>query len=107
MIRSGTVSLPYYDPMTGVMGTWDLGAGTGLRSYVSPDIPLATWGGAPFSSPPNVVLSLAGIEATGGKVRVFLTPQNVQAEEFNIRVEVSDDCTLSSLLVTWLATDAV
>lgn len=91
MIKSGTIKLPYDDPMTGVMGTWDLDTGTPLRSYLSPDIPLVPLGGTPFCSPPNVVVSLAGIEATGGPARVFLRTQNVQAEEFNIYVEVSDD----------------
>ncbi len=50
---------------------------------------------------------VAGIEATGGLARVFVRVQNVQAEEFNIYVEVSDNCTLNWVWVTWVATDAV
>ena len=77
---------------------------------MSPDIPFVPlWSGAasPFTSPPNVVVSLAGIEATGGLARVSLSVENVQAEEFNIRVNVSDNCTLNRLWVTWFAYDAV
>ena len=111
VIRSGTVKLPYDNPMTGVLGTWDLDTGTGVRSYLSPDIQFGSqWGGGmgtPFASPPNVVVSLAGIEATGGQARLFVRVQNVQAEEFNIYVEVSDNCTLNWVWVTWVATDAV
>jgi H-type lectin domain len=110
VIKSGTIKLPYDDPITGMMGTWNLDAGTGARSYVSPDIQFVPpWGGAgsPFGSPPNVVVSLAGIEATGGLARVSLSVENVQAEEFNIRVNVSEDCTLNKLWVTWVAYDAV
>jgi hypothetical protein len=110
VIKSGTINLPSPDPMTGTGGTWDLNTGTGTRSYVSPDIPLVTqWGAAhvPFGGPPVVVLSLAGMEATGGLTRVRVQPENVQAEEFNIRVYVFDDCTLNWLWVTWLAYDEV
>ncbi len=110
MIKSGTIKLPYDDPMTGQPGTWNLNAGTGPRTYVTPDIQFVPpWGGAPspFTGPPNVVLSLAGIQATGGVTRIGLLAQNVQAEEFNIRVDVSADCTLDELWVTWIAYDAV
>ena len=109
MFKTGTIRLPA-DPMTGVAATWDLAAGTGHRSYVSPDIPFVPpWFGAAsqFTSPPTVVVSLAGIEATAGLARVDLSVENVQAEEFNIRVNVYEDCTLNWLLVTWFAHDAV
>ena len=110
MITSGTIKLPYDDPMTGVMGTWSLDTGDGPRSYVSPDIqfvPPSGGAGSPFGSPPTVVLSLAGIGASGGPVRVALNTESVQAEEFNIRVTVNGDCTLHLLYVTWLAYDGV
>jgi H-type lectin domain len=107
VIKSGTIKLPYDDPMTGMSGTWNLAAGTGPRSYMTPDIPFAPWGSAPFSSPPNVVVSLTGIQATSGVTQIGLFVQNVQIEEFNIRVDVSADCTLDSLWVTWIAYDAV
>ena len=109
MFKSGTTQLPS-DPSTGMMGTWSLDAGTGHRFYESPDIPFVpVWsgGGSPFSGPPTVVLSLAGIEAAGVRLRVSVGTVNVQAKEFNIRVDVSGDCTLNTVLVTWFAYDAV
>ena len=114
MIKSGTIQLPYVDPMTGMTSTWTLNAGTGPRTYLSPDIQyvpasgLGTIGaGSPFASPPIVVLSLAGVDATGGLPRVSLSVENVQAEEFNIRVNVFEDCTVNTLSVTWVAHDGV
>ncbi|HEX6475457.1 MAG TPA: H-type lectin domain-containing protein [Candidatus Limnocylindria bacterium] len=103
----GTIQLPTYDPMNPVPGTWTLNAGTGDRSYVSPDIPYSPpWsGGTPFASQPTVVVSLAGIYGTGGLTRVRLAVENVQVEEFNIRVSVAEDTTLNDVLVTWIATD--
>ena len=110
MFRTGTVRLPYDDPMTGMAGTWDLSGGSGPRSYTSPDIPFVPpWGGAgsPFANPPTVVLSVAGIEVTGGLTRFDMRPVNVQAEECNIIVNAYLDCTISWLWVTWLAHDTV
>ena len=112
MIKSGTIKLPLDDPLSGMTSstsaTWSLGAGTGPRSYVSPDIQFVPVGAvSPFTSPPAVVVSLAGIEATGGLARVRVSAENVQAEEFNIRVEVFEDCTLNALWATWVAYDAV
>jgi len=77
---------------------------------VTPDIAFVPpWGGAvsPFSSPPVVVVSLTGIQATAGPPDVLLMVQNVQAEEFNIRVDVNGTCALGSLWVTWVAHDTV
>ncbi len=94
--------------MTMVMGVWTLNAGTGERSYLSPDIAYAPpWmgPGQPFSSPPNVVVSLAGLEITGSLSRVRLSVENVQAEEFNIRVNTWDDSTFDGVWVTWVAHD--
>ena len=107
MIKSGTIQLPAYDPMTGTPGTWPLSAGTTGGTYLSPDIPYLPWAGAsqPFTSPPTVVVSLAGIAETGGVSDVRLSVENVQAEEFNIRVTTGAGCTLNELWVTWVAHD--
>ena len=104
MIKSGTIRLPFDDTMTGLHGTWDLEAGTGPRSYVSPDIPFDP--PLPrFGSPPHVVVSLTGFEATAGPPSIELFVETVQAEEFNIHVRVSGNCTLSWVWVTWVAND--
>ncbi len=107
MIKSGTITLPQDQAIGGMTGSWSLSTGTGPRSYVSPDISYVSLGAVPpFTSPPVVSVSLAGVEATGGLTRVRVSAENVQAEEFNIRVDVSGDCTLDAVHVTWLAHDA-
>ncbi|MGH3457348.1 H-type lectin domain-containing protein [Aeromicrobium sp.] len=69
---------------------------------MSPDI---QFGGQPFANPPNVEVSLAGIEAAAGVSRVRLSMQNVQVEEFNIRVTTTDDTALNWVSVAWVAHD--
>jgi hypothetical protein len=59
----------------------------------------------PFNSPPAMVVSLAGIDVTGGLSRVRIGVETVQSEEFNIRVSTSQDTTLNSVWVTWFADD--
>jgi len=111
VIKTGTTQLPSVTPVTGMPGTWDLNVGNGSRSYMSADIQFDQFAipgsTTPFSYPPNVVLSLAGISGIGGVPSVVVQAQNVQAEEFNIYVEVYGDFTLVSLWVTWIATDMV
>jgi hypothetical protein len=77
----------------------------GERTWLSPDIPFSA--GA-FSQPPNVVVSLAGVDLatnTSGPLRVRVGVENVQSEEFNIRVTVMDGTLLTYVLVTWVAHD--
>jgi hypothetical protein len=109
VIKSGTIQLPATDPMTGTGGSWTLNtAGGAGGTYLSPDIPFAPpWSGAPqpFSSPPTVVVSLAGMAVAGGPPRFRLSVENVQAEEFNIRVTAEPGTTLDNVSVTWLADD--
>jgi hypothetical protein len=108
MISSGTIHLPF-EGLPGMPGGWPLNtvgpAVQGERTWLSPDIPFSP--GGPFSQPPNVVVSLAGVDATNtsGPLRVRVDVENVQTEEFNIRVTVMDDTLLTYLLVTWVAHD--
>jgi hypothetical protein len=107
MIQSGTIQLPFAG-QPGYPGTWPLdspvGAVQGERTWLSPDI-----GFGPFSQPPNVIVSLAGINPaanSSGPLRVRLSVENVQAEEFNIRVTLADETTLlNDVLVAWVAHD--
>lgn len=109
MIQTGTIQLPGGTSIgiggTVFPGTWNLDANPGPteRSWLSPDIAFAT----PFSQPPRVVVSLAGVNANNasGPLRVRLGVENVQPEEFNIRVTVMEDTLLLDALVTWVAHD--
>ena len=107
MFKTGTVNLP--QATAAIAGGWDLETGTGIRTYLSPDIPFVEpWliGTSPaFSGPPLVVLSLTGIVVFGGLAQVELTVENVQAEEFNIRVVAFENCMLNRVQVTWFAYD--
>lgn len=107
MLKTGTIRLPADDFSSGTPATWALDTGTGERTYLSPDLPYAPpWSGAgqPFSSPPTVIVSLAGMDVTGGLPNVRLSVENVQVEEFNIRVTATGT-TLTEVWVTWMAHD--
>jgi hypothetical protein len=106
VIKTGSIRLA--PDLPSLSGQWNLGSGSGLRRYVSGDIQFDPGSGAaPFGNPPTVVLSLGGIDVTGGLTRIELRPVNIQQEEFNILVEVYEDCTLDWVWVTWFASDGV
>ena len=104
MIQSGTVALPVGgDPLGAAPGTWSLSAGSGDRTYRSPDIRFDP----PFADPPIVLVSLAGVDADAQfNLRIHINAEVVQAEEFNIRVSTWADTLLYSAGVAWVAYDA-
>jgi hypothetical protein len=60
----------------------------------------------PFTGYPKVVLSLAGIDADHqSNLRLQLDAEDVQQEEFNIRVSTWDDSLIYNVWVNWLAYD--
>ena len=108
MITSGTIELPFAG-QPGYPGEWPLSSSgpsvQGERSWLSPDLGLGQ-----FSQVPNVVVSLAGIDAVFPSnspmpLRVRVSAETVQTDEFNIRVTVLGDTLLQSVLVTWIAHD--
>ena len=101
MIQTGTIRLPI-DDETGVPFAWSLSTvGVGNRIYTSPDIAFPE----PFPNTPQMVAALAGMEGIQGTGRITIELENIQAEEFNIRVTTWDDTLLNSVMVTWIAHD--
>jgi len=108
VIQSGTVELSSGTAVggggtiLGAAGTWTLNTGSGDRSYRTPDIAFPQ----PFQQTPVVVLSLAGIDAGNQfNIRVRLAAEDVQADEFNIRVSTWADTVIHAVWVTWVAHD--
>jgi H-type lectin domain-containing protein len=96
MIQSGVLD---YGPKT---DGWTLGSGSGVRTYVSPDIKF----NPAFTAPPRIALALSGLDTEHTtNVRVTLEPADVEADEFNIAVRTWGDSLIYSVLVTWLAFD--
>ena len=93
MIQTGTA---FYDSNT---RGWTLNAGTGDRSFTSPDIRFSS----PFSAPPTIALALAHIDSE--RVRVALETFDVQVDEFNIVIKTWADTLLYGVGVTWIAHD--
>jgi len=84
------------------MNGWNLSTGTGVRSFLTPDIAFQP----PFSAPPTLVLALSGIDSEhGANLRVALQPSDVEAEEFNIIISTWDDTVLYGVTVIWIAHD--
>jgi hypothetical protein len=75
-----------------------------LRSFEfrTPDMPFAQ----AFPSTPTVVLSLAGIDAGNEEnLRLRLQAEDVQPDEFNIRIVTWGDGLIYGVWVTWIAYD--
>jgi hypothetical protein len=97
MIQSGMIH--YHSNSPG----WALhNPGAQPKQFVSSDVKFDP----PFSSAPTVVLALAGLDADHTtNVRVFLEAFDVEADEFNIRVQSWDDTMIHGVWVTWIAHD--
>jgi hypothetical protein len=96
MIQSGTI---YY----GVDSQdWTLHEGTGRRVFRPPDVRFDT----PFSTTPNVVLSLRGIDSdNNANLRLWVEAFDVEPEEFSIRVLTHGDTLIYNVWVAWIAHD--
>ena len=70
------------------------------RSFRSQDIRF----NQPFPAPPTVVVALSGIDSEGN-LKVQLSPQDIEPEEFNIEIITWGDTVLNKALVTWIAFD--
>jgi hypothetical protein len=96
MIQTGVID---FGPQT---SGWNLGAGTGQRSFTSQDIGF----NPPFGVAPAIALALSGIDSDHAtNLRLTLNPYDVQANEFNIQINTWDDTLLYSVVVTWIAYD--
>ncbi len=72
------------------------------RTSRSLDIPFKV----PFELPPRIIVALAVIDAEHQfNLRVTVSAEEVQAEEFNIRVTTFGDSLIYSVLVSWIAHD--
>ena len=72
------------------------------KSFHSQDIPYHQ----PFSArPTNVVLAVSGIESTGRDLKFQILPSDVEAHEFNIRIDMWGETILHKVVVTWIAHD--
>jgi hypothetical protein len=107
VIQSGTIHLGIYSAdsegwsLHVPVSPEELGSGE-ERSFRTADIQFPT----PFASAPKLVLSLAGLDAGNqANVRITLHAEDVQREEFNIRVVTWGDSLVYGLAVTWLAHD--
>ena len=107
MIQSGTVTFGWSDdpdwadllkPAAEISG-----AEPEVRSFLSPDVAFRP----PFASPPVVVLALSGVDADAQfNLRLRLSVEDVETEEFNIRIHTWGDSLIYGALVTWVAYDA-
>lgn len=98
MIQTGTVRLPLEAGEESFAG-WGLDLSSGLRSYASPDIPFVP----AFPDPPIMVAAVTGINIIQGPPQIDIELENIQAEEFNIRVRTGDETQLADVVVTWIA----
>jgi hypothetical protein len=105
VIQSGMIELSpgtMVNPLTGTAGNWTLNSGQGQRTFKTWDIQFPQ----PFTQTPTVRVSLAGIDADGQfNTRLQLTTEDVQADEFNIRVTTWDDSIVYAVWVSWIAHD--
>ena len=103
MIQSGTIEFPGTGVIAGTTtGSWPLDNGQGDRTFRTQDIAFPIQ----FAQPPRVSLSIAGIDANAQtNLRIRLTAEDVQQDEFNIRVNTWADTQIYSLVVAWVAHD--
>ena len=102
MIQSGTIEFPGTGVLGAAGGVWPLDNGQGDRTFRTPDIAFPVQ----FAQPPHVSLSIAGIDASAqANLRIRLTAEDVQQDEFNIRVNTWADTQIYSLVVAWVAHD--
>jgi hypothetical protein len=102
MIQSGTIEFPATGLIGGTTGAWPLDNGQGDRTFRTQDIPFPIQ----FAQAPHVSLSIAGIDADGQtNLRVRLVAEDVQQDEFNIRVSTWADTLIYSLVIAWVAHD--
>ena len=104
MIQSGVMELSGNAAVNPIMGTagWDLSSGQGQRTYKTPDLAF----NPPFPQTPVVRVSLAGIDSDSQfNTRVQVTAEDVQTDEFNIRVTTWDNSIIHAVWVSWIAYD--
>lgn len=96
MIQTGMID---YGPQT---QGWNLGSGTGVRQFVSPDIAFQP----PFVTPPRIALAISGLDSEHStNLRVTVESSDIEADEFNIVIRTWDDSLVYSVVVTWIAYD--
>ena len=95
MIQTGMVKL--HSQMPG----WQLNAGSGFRTFLSPDIKFTP----SFNTTPQVVVAFSGIIAQTNNLQVVVATNDVEADEFNILIQVFDVTLLTEVSVTWIAHD--
>ena len=95
MIQSGRVQL--HSQMPG----WQLNAGSGFRTFLSPDIKFTP----SFNTTPQVVVAFCGIIAQSNNIQVAVVTSDVEADEFNILIQAWDVTLLTEVTVTWIAHD--
>lgn len=95
-MQSGTVNFGYTTP--GIK--WPLSTGSGSRSFTSPDIQFPT----PFSTTPTVIVALSGVDADKkSNLRLTVTTDDVESEEFNLVVNTWSDSEIYAVWVSWIA----
>ena len=95
MIQTGIEKL--HSQMPG----WQLNAGSGFRTFLSPDIKFAP----SFNTTPQVVVAFSGIIAQSNNLQLAVATSDVEADEFNILIQVWDVTLLTEVSVTWIAHD--
>jgi hypothetical protein len=93
-IEAGTVQFRPDSP------DWNLHEGTGPRRFQSPDIRFHE----AFTTPPTVVVAIASLDTEHqANTRVVVYTADVEADEFNIRIQTWDDSLVYQVWVTWIA----
>ena len=84
------------------MPGWTLHTGTEDRSFRTPDIAFDP----PFQTPPKVVLAIKGFDGEiPTKLGIEISPEDIEPEEFNIRIKTWGDLVLYHVTITWIAFD--
>jgi H-type lectin domain len=95
MIQTGRVQLASQMP------GWQLNTGSGFRTFISPDIKFTP----SFNTTPQVAVALSGIITQAGILQAAVATSDVEADEFNILIQVWGDTSLTEVAVTWIAYD--
>jgi len=97
MIQSGVALFGYLNTRG-----WNLSTGSGHRTFQPPHIRFDR----PFTTPPTIALSLAGIDSLhSANLRVELQLINVEPDKCKITIITWDNSILYQVWVNWIAYD--
>jgi hypothetical protein len=95
-MQSGIISYGYLYP--GI--NWTLNAGTGSRSFTTPDIQFPT----PFTTTPTVIITLCGVDAgSNANLRLTVDTSDIEPSEFNAVFNTWGDSVIYTVWVSWIA----